>query len=106
MNIGEPLDGDFKPNAELDAYLGTHEFYTYDEEGEKETHTFEIKQGDTLNDVMKRITEKDNNVRMFYDEQHNRVILETTRTGDYNQAESGEKAPEIVFDSKNNAFFC
>lgn len=105
MNIGEPLDGDFKPNAELDAYLGTHEFYTYDEEGEKETHTFEIKQGDTLNDVMKRITEKDNNVRMFYDEQHNRVILETTRTGDYNQAESGEKAPEIVFDSKNNAFF-
>src|SRR5699024_9565899 len=58
-------------------------YYTYDEDGEKQTHTFAISEDDTLNDVLKRITKDDNNVRAFYDPQTNKVIMEATRTGHY-----------------------
>ncbi|AVQ99867.1 flagellar hook protein [Oceanobacillus iheyensis] len=59
-------------------------FSTYDENGAKVNYNVEIKDDDTLNSLLKRITDEDNNVRAFYDEGTDKVIMETTRTGDYN----------------------
>jgi len=73
-------------------FNGPVEFTTYNEAGEAETHSYEINEGDTLKDLITKINEDDNNVRMTYDENTNKVIMETTRTGDYNPGE-----PEIEF---------
>ncbi|WP_164668087.1 flagellar hook-associated protein 2 [Virgibacillus doumboii] len=61
-------------------------FYTYDENGNANPHTYDISEDETINDVLKRITEDDNNVRAFYDANTEKVIMETTRTGNYNQS--------------------
>lgn len=86
------------PTEELDAsYHGTKvEFSTFDENGDEQKYSYTIKEGDTLNDVLKRVSNDDNNVRMFYDNQSNKVIMETTRTGDYNQGTAPDGA-EIQF---------
>lgn len=100
-------------DQEIDSeYHGkTFEFFTFDEEGNEQTHTFEVNEGDTVNDVLKRITDNsENNVRAFYDAQANKVVLETTRTGNYNSTEKFNGA-EIGFyeeddgDKKKNTFF-
>ncbi|WP_339213876.1 flagellar hook-associated protein 2 [Ornithinibacillus sp. FSL M8-0202] len=78
----------------------TFKFSTFDENGKKIEHTFSVSETDSLNDVLKRITKDDNNVRAFYDTTAKQVILETTRTGNYNN-----EGPEIVFDSGSNSFF-
>ncbi|MEC5422854.1 flagellar hook-associated protein 2 [Virgibacillus sp. C22-A2] len=78
---------------------GTFHFSTYNEKGEAIEHTFEVKAEDTLNQVLKRITDADNNVRAFYDSQSDKVIMETTRTGNYNEAGN-----EIEFGA-DNVFF-
>ncbi|MGM8364591.1 flagellar hook-associated protein 2 [Virgibacillus sp. W0181] len=86
-------------NALLDSTMhGTYSFQTFDKDGSGQPHSFEIKEGDTLNQVLKRITKEDNNVRAFYDAQTEQVVLETTRTGSYN-----ENGKEIVFDSDPNS---
>ncbi|AXI10013.1 flagellar hook protein [Oceanobacillus zhaokaii] len=78
--------------------VGEYTFSTYEKDGSK-THKFEVKEDDTLNDVMKRINDdKTNNVRMFYDAQSDRVVMESTRTGDFN-----ENGKEITFEG--NTFF-
>ncbi|MFP3360459.1 flagellar hook protein, partial [Planococcus sp. SIMBA_143] len=59
-------------------------FQTYNESGEAVDQEVEVKTDDTLNSLLKRITDEDNNVRAFYDEGTDKVIMETTRTGDYN----------------------
>jgi len=102
MNIGKKIEN---ADEEIEnKYLGNkYEFYTYDEDGKQQTHTFEVKEGDTIRDVIKRINDdKDNNVRMFYDELTNKVVMETTRTGDYNSDTEENGGYEIVF---NNEFF-
>ncbi|WP_249260895.1 flagellar hook-associated protein 2 [Virgibacillus pantothenticus] len=58
-------------------------FNTVNEKGETQEYTYEIQAGDTLSDVLKKISRDDNNVRMFYDESSNKVIMETTKTGNY-----------------------
>lgn len=101
MNIST-TNIDIKGNDVLDAsYHDTYTFYTFDEDGERQTHTFEIKEGDTLNKVFKRITDdKNNNVRAFLDETSGKVVLETTRTGKYNS-----NGAEITFSEEDNHFF-
>lgn len=97
------------PDARLVDELGEQEsvkFSTFnlDENGEKVEvqHSYDINEGDTLNDVLAEITnDEDNHVRAFYDEQSDKVIMETTRTGSYNSDSDG---PEIEFD-ENNKFF-
>lgn len=59
-------------------------FQTYNENGEAVNHEVEVKADDTLNSLLKRVTDQDNNVRAFYDSGTDKVIMETTRTGDYN----------------------
>lgn len=92
--------------GDLDESSGIHFgeefiFKTFDvEKGEMVEHKFEVSEDDTLNDVLKRISDADNNVKAFYDVQSQQVVLESTRTGSYN-----ENGNEIVFDSETNAFF-
>ncbi|ASN04730.1 flagellar hook-associated protein 2 [Virgibacillus necropolis] len=111
INIGGVIGTSIDPNAKLadQTFTGgfveeTFEFYTFfDKDGNKETHSYKVSGDDTLNDVLNRITEDDNNVRAFFDQQSDKIVLETTRTGDYNQsAEYG--GAEIGFDT-NNEFF-
>src|SRR5699024_4254715 len=79
------------------------EFNTFDEDGSSQTHTFTVNKEDTLNDVLRQINSDDNNVRAFYDEGLNKVIMETTRTGIYNTEEASGKS-EIEF-ADDNTFF-
>lgn len=66
------------------SFGGKVTFQTYNESGEAVDQEVEVKTDDTLNSLLKRITDEDNNVRAFYDEGTDKVIMETTRTGDYN----------------------
>ncbi|WP_100010422.1 flagellar hook-associated protein 2 [Lentibacillus sediminis] len=103
MRISAPLNNVEDPSQPLDIdEFGTFTFSTYDENEKKmKAHEFEVTRGDSLNDVLKQITDADNNVRAFFDEQSKQVILETTRTGDYNQEGDGK---EISFDADNTFF--
>ncbi|WP_373893379.1 flagellar hook-associated protein 2 [Virgibacillus natechei] len=74
-------------------------FSTFNSDGEEVPQKVSVNETDTLNDVFKRITDDDNNVRIFYNDQSNRVIMETTRTGNYNDG-----GPEINFDNENSFF--
>lgn len=76
----------------------TVSFTTFDKDGNVIEHDIEVEDGQTIKDVLKKISSADNNVRAFYDQETGKVIMETTRTGNYNA--SGE---EIVF--SNNSFF-
>lgn len=103
MNVGKLKDGlniNDKPSNVVD---GKVTFSTYDDAGVEVKHEIEVKDSDTIKDVLKKINDGDNNVRAFYNEQSNQVVLETTRTGNYNVNEDGTKrGPEITFD---DAFF-
>lgn len=102
VNAGsEGVDLDQELSEEI-VKSGEIKFSTYNENGESEEHKVEVKAGDTIGDVLKEITNKDNNVRAFIDPQTKKVILETTRTGQYNPEENG---PEIIFDNDENGFF-
>jgi len=72
-------------------------FKTYNEELDKlEPHEIKVDDDDTLNDVLKKINDDDDiPVRAFYDAQSDKVIMQTTRTGNYN-----EGGKEIVFDDE------
>lgn len=74
-------------------------FSTVNNDGETVEHEVKIDESDSLKDVLSKITKADNDVRAFYDDQSEKVILETTRTGQYN-----EDGAEISFD-KENAFW-
>lgn len=82
-------------------------FTVYDENGQPENKTVDIKEDDTLNSLLKRITDEDNNVRAFYDEGTDKVIMETTRTGNFNNPEKDVNnttgGQEIIFG--DNSFF-
>src|SRR5690625_3382664 len=97
MNVGT------KP-VELDqVYDGSDEikFSTYDVEskGMKE-HTIKVEEGDTIGDSLAKITNEDNNVRAFIDPQTDRVIIEATRTGKYNEGTG--KADEEVYEDRKS----
>ncbi|GGC82986.1 flagellar hook-associated protein 2 [Thalassobacillus devorans] len=81
-----------------------YEFFTYDEEGNEQRHTFQVSQDQSLNDVLKGITTADNGVRAFYDRQADKVVLERTETGDFNKSDTFLGA-EIGFDSTTNSGF-
>ncbi|MGM8212557.1 flagellar hook-associated protein 2 [Virgibacillus sp. W0430] len=76
---------------------GSVSFTTYNENGDATTHQVAVADGDTVKDVLEKITKQDNNIRAFFDEQSQKVIMETTRTGNYNSA-----GAEITF---SDSFF-
>src|SRR5699024_3615564 len=72
----------------------------------------DVDDGDTLNDILKKINDCDSPVRAFYDSQSDKVVMETTRTGKYNNGidnlgiqygNEDKDGPEIRFD--NDSFF-
>lgn len=86
MHVGGKLGDDVDPNAAL-GEEGKFIFKTYDEKEQKMVeHVINVEANDTINSVMKKINNGDNNVRAFFDTQSKQVILETTRTGKYNEA--------------------
>ncbi|WP_217588528.1 flagellar hook-associated protein 2 [Lentibacillus saliphilus] len=76
------------PDQALDSkWAGT---YTIEGNGQvgdppSESWEFEVKDGDTMNDVLKRITDGNNDVRAFYDDKQGKIIMESTKTGEYGQ---------------------
>ncbi|MFD2044996.1 flagellar hook-associated protein 2 [Ornithinibacillus salinisoli] len=104
---------EFDPNKSLEDQkhmfkngvdFGSFEFVTFDENGKEVTHSFDVKAEDSLNDVLKRITNDDNNVRAFFDNTSQKVIMETTRTGNYNNTDKYLGA-EIGFNGQTNSAF-
>lgn len=113
MNVSGMID----INSDISKHYGeTYKFYTFDEEGIAQPHEFTVNQGDTISDVIERINDdSDNNIRMFYDDVTNQVVMETTRTGQYNPGGNtvvtvddesiNNNGAEILFDKDNNSFF-
>lgn len=86
INVGDPSKMNINSEDTLDPSMGPIEFSTYNKDGEKIDHSYEIQSGDKLSDVIKRINgDVDSPVRLTYDENANTVILEATRTGQYNK---------------------
>src|SRR5690625_1266731 len=81
MNIGQKIDS-VDDSVNLEA--GILHFHTFNESGEAVNHEIQIDEGDTVKDVLKKISDQNNNVRAFYDTGSQRVVLEMTRTGKYN----------------------
>ncbi|WP_017472515.1 flagellar hook-associated protein 2 [Amphibacillus jilinensis] len=82
-------------NGDISELPETISFKTY-HNGE-ETHEITIDEGDSLNDILKKITDQNNGVRAFYDANSDKVVMETIKTGDHNQG-----GYEIEFDFDGN----
>lgn len=86
-------------DMDMSEYAGTHIISTYDEDGNAVEHELEIAEEDSLHDVVKNINEVgEGDVRAFYDEASEKVFMETSRTGVYN-----EDGPELAFHTEDNA---
>lgn len=88
---------EIESDIDLGNYEGDHTFFTYDSDGKRQEHTFTIKKGEKLEDVLKRISKEDNNIKAFYDSQSKKVIVETTRTGNYGPGNEIEFADNSFF---------
>lgn len=98
MNVGGKLE-DLDAKSPISAQ--TINFSTYNEDGTAENHTLEIKEGQTLEQVLRDIgNASDGRVRAFLADTGDgqKVVLEATRSGSYN---NGGK--EITFE--NDSFF-
>lgn len=90
INVGtEEVDLD----KVLDGYSKIS-FSTFNADGSEAIHDIEVNEDDTIGTIIKKINDGDSSVRAFYDAQTKRVIMETTRTGNYN-----ENGSEIIFNS-------
>ncbi|WP_052114979.1 flagellar hook-associated protein 2 [Pontibacillus chungwhensis] len=73
---------------------------TYKEDGSSSPIDFTITKDMSMNDIFDKINNSDVGVRAFYDRQADKVVLERTKTGNFNT--SGEYlGAEIGFDSGN-----
>jgi len=98
MRVGGSIDLDLNSKM-TESMAGEYEFVTYDNDGQAKTHTFTVAEGESLSQVLKNIERaSDGRVRAFFDSSANRVVLEATRSGQYN-----ENGDEITFSS--NDFF-
>ncbi|TFB24489.1 flagellar hook-associated protein 2 [Filobacillus milosensis] len=82
---------------------GPLEFTVYREDGPQD-YSINVQGSDSLNDVLNKITNQDNGVRAFYDSQTDKVVLERTETGDYNQSNNYLGA-EIAFNGSTSSGF-
>jgi len=95
-----------KVAKDIEIPAGEHEFFTYDEDGNEDLHTLTVKEGDTLQDVLKNIGEASGGVvRAFYDEASEQVVLETTRTGQYNTEVTDDKAMKAEIQFAEDSIF-
>ncbi|RWZ55026.1 flagellar hook-associated protein 2 [Halobacillus fulvus] len=75
---------------------------TYNADGTKNEETFEVNGTDSLNDILKRISDSDLGVRAFYDKSADKVMIERTVTGNFNQDENEFLGAEIGFDGDDH----
>lgn len=104
-SIGVASNGK-KPNDPVPAdWIGKEvKFTTYDENGEPDNHSFQIEAEDTLESVLKKISaESKDRVKAIYDVNSDKVILESTRAGQYHKSNNDTKLPEIEF--SDDSFF-
>lgn len=104
---GKLVDQDFKNGlSDADGAADSESFTirTYNKDGSENKQTFDFNpQEDSLNYVLKQINDSDLGVRAFYDKASDKVVMERTETGNFNQ--SGDyKGAEIAFDSNNAKF--
>ncbi|MFP7492362.1 flagellar hook-associated protein 2 [Terribacillus saccharophilus] len=72
----------------------TFSLRTYDENGQLITKNFDVKTTDSLNSILKKITDDpDLGIRAFYDKQSGQVVMEKKETGKNSSTDQ-----EIVFD--------
>jgi len=104
MNKGE-VGVDLTEEIDIEDLENELNFYTSNDDGEKQSHSVDIEDGDTYKDILNKINESNAPVRAFFhgDEKSAQVVIETTRTGQYN-TENEESGAEIVFD-KESPFF-
>ncbi|MFS0864948.1 flagellar hook-associated protein 2 [Fredinandcohnia sp. 179-A 10B2 NHS] len=77
----KPLNTQFTANSYSDFTIET-----FNEDGSKNTVTLTFDPAtDSLNTVIKKITESNLGVRAFYDNTSDRVVMERTKTGDFNK---------------------
>ncbi|WP_226037145.1 flagellar hook-associated protein 2 [Aquibacillus saliphilus] len=108
INVGNELDltaegNKIDPTKSLASQFSTvtvpssFEFSVYNEDGKSEPYEIKIEQGDTLNSVLKKITNSDADVRAFYDSTSNKVVLERSKTGNFNKDATIDNGHEITF---------
>ncbi len=98
----------FDPDADLSTQQGnlknnltlgeTFSITTYNEDGTKNTQSFDVTGDKSLNDILSEISDSDLGVRAFYDESADKVMMERTVTGNFNQDENEFLGAEIGFD--------
>ena len=70
INVGAQI-----ANKDIDFDAATFTFHTYNEDGSKEDHVVNIDEGDSIKDVLKKITDQsDGRVRAFFEESTNQVV--------------------------------
>ncbi|WP_449537800.1 flagellar hook-associated protein 2 [Ferdinandcohnia sp. Marseille-Q9671] len=77
---------------------------TFNEDGSKNTISYTPTENDSLNDILKKITESNLGVRAFYDSASDKVVMERTITGDFNKDENYFLGAEIGFSSDTASF--
>jgi flagellar hook-associated protein 2 len=102
------------PNATLESqrnkFSGTVDFsdfeiVTYDKEGNRNVHKFQIDETtESLNDILKKISDSDAGVKAFYDSTADKVVLERTETGNLNTNDTDFLGAEIGYDGTSATF--
>ncbi|KGP73569.1 flagellar hook-associated protein 2 [Pontibacillus yanchengensis] len=76
---------------------------TYNEEG-AQSETFKVESGDSLNDVLKKISNSGLGLRAFYEESSDKVMIERTKEGNFNSDSNEFLGAEIGFDGSTAPF--
>ncbi|MGP4077717.1 flagellar hook-associated protein 2 [Halobacillus sp. K22] len=90
----------FDPDARLSTQQGnlknklslgkSFSITTYNEDGTKKEETFEVTGDKSLNSILSEINDSDLGVRAFYDKSADKVMIERTKTGNFNPDDSGD----------------
>ncbi|WP_077624781.1 flagellar hook-associated protein 2 [Sediminibacillus massiliensis] len=108
INLDGKLNEQVFANGSIDTGADTElsfDFFTYDKNGNRQDHQVKFTGDDSMNDIFKKIsTASDGAVRAFYDNEADKVILERTETGNFNQSDEFLGA-EIGFNGQTNSSF-
>ncbi|ARI76521.1 flagellar hook-associated protein 2 [Halobacillus mangrovi] len=108
QKLTDPNDSKIDPDQALSSQFGkfaTHAsegsftIKMFNENGEEISESFEVDYSKSLSEILKEISDSDLGVRAFYDSSADKVMIERTRTGEFNPA-----GPEFEFSGENVAF--
>ncbi|GAA0498893.1 flagellar hook-associated protein 2 [Salinibacillus aidingensis] len=107
---GEQIDPDKSLSSQADKFknpieYGEFEIVTYNEDGNpNDPLTVNVTEDMSLNDVLGEISDSDIGVRAFYNTESDKVVLERTETGNFNQDSSRFLGAEIGFNGQTASF--